>query len=102
MPRIEQLLELLKADPNDSFLRYGVAMEHAKSSQHDLALAEFRELLTRNPDYVAAYFMAGRTCEQKGDIEEAKKFYKDGIATAKKIGDTHAAGEISEALFAIE
>jgi tetratricopeptide (TPR) repeat protein len=101
MPSIDQLLALLKEDPEDTFLRYGVAMEHAKQGEHDLALSEFNELLRRNPDYVAAYFMAGRTCEQKGDIEGAKGFYRNGIATAQRVGDRHAAGEISAALEAI-
>lgn len=102
MPRLEQLLELLKADPNDSFLRYGVAMELAKAGRLEESLAEFSELLKRDPDYVAGYFMAGRTCEQNADNEGAKQFYRDGIATANKVGDSHAASEISAALFAIE
>jgi len=102
MPRLEQLLELLNADPDDSFLRYGVAMEYAKQGEHDKALAEFNELIRRNPDYVAAYFMAGRTCEQKGVPEDAKKFYERGIATAQKVGDHHAAGEMSSALMMLE
>jgi predicted Zn-dependent protease len=102
MPRLDQLLELLKADPNDSFVRYGVAMELAKGGRLEESLTEFRELLKRDPDYVAGYFMAGRTCEQDGDVEGAKKFYRDGIATANRVGDSHASGEISQALFAIE
>ena len=101
MPRLDQLLELLRQDPADSFARYAVAMEYAKLARPDDALAEFRELLRRNPDYVAAYFMAGRTCEQKSDLDSAKDFYRHGIATAQKIGDTHAAGEIADALAAI-
>ena len=102
MPRLDQLLELLKADPTDSFIRYGVAMEYAKLGEHDKALGEFNELLQRDPNYVAGYFMAGRTCEQKGEIEEAKSFYRRGIATAEKVGDHHAAGEMSSALMMIE
>ena len=99
---MEQLLALLKDEPNDAFLRYGVAMEYAKAGRHEESLTEFGELLRRNPDYVAGYFMAGRTCEQKGEVEAAKDFYRKGIAVAKKVGDNHAAGEISEALAAIE
>lgn len=102
MARLEQLLALLKDDPHDAFLRYGVAMEYAKAGRHEEALAEFAELLRRDANYVAGYFMAGRTCEQKGDMESAKVFYRNGIAAAKKIGDHHAAGEISSALMAIE
>jgi Tfp pilus assembly protein PilF len=92
----------LKADPADSFVRYGVAMEYAKAGRLNESLNEFRELLKRDPDYVAGYFMAGRTCEQNADNEGAKKYYRDGIATANRVGDTHAASEISAALFAIE
>lgn len=102
MARLDQLLELLHADPNDSFLRYGVAMEYAKQGEHDKALSTFNELIEQNADYVAAYFMAGRTCEQKDDAEQAKQFYRRGIATAKRVGDDHAAGEMSSALMMLE
>jgi tetratricopeptide (TPR) repeat protein len=102
MPSLDQLLPLLQADPQDSFLRYGVAMEYSKLGRHDDAMREFAELLKAAPDYVPGYFMAGRTCEQMGDVEKAKQYYREGIATAKRTGDTHAAGEISAALMMIE
>lgn len=102
MPRLDQLLDMLKSDPNDTFLRYALAMEYAKLGQHDQALATFDDLIKLNPDYVAAYFMAGRSAEQKEDLELAKTLYKDGIAVANRTGDTHAAGEISTALMMIE
>jgi tetratricopeptide (TPR) repeat protein len=102
MPSLDQLLPLLAAEPKDTFLRYAVAMEYAKLARHDEALKEFNTLLEHTPDYVPAYFMAGRTCEQRGDLESAKTFYKNGIAAAHRTGDTHAASEISGALMAIE
>jgi tetratricopeptide (TPR) repeat protein len=102
MPRLEDLLPMLEKEPGDAFLRYAVAMEYAKLSHHEEALREFTELLKRNPDYVAGYFMAGRTCEQKGDVEAAKRIYREGIAVAQRLGDGHAAGEMSTALMMIE
>jgi len=102
MPSLDQLLPLLAAEPTDPFLRYAVAMEYAKLNRHDDALNEFNQLLQHAPDYVPGYFMAGRTCEQKGDLEAARTFYKNGIAAANRTGDSHAAGEISSALMAIE
>lgn len=102
MPTLDQLLPLLTADPNDAFLRYAVAMEYSRQARPDEALAEFAELARRHPDYVAGYFMAGRTALQKGDTELAKSFYKTGIATAQRIGDKHAASEMSEALLLLE
>jgi tetratricopeptide (TPR) repeat protein len=102
MPTLDQLLPLLEADPKDAFLRYAVAMEYSKQGRHDDALREFAELLKNSPDYVAGYFMAGRTSEQKGDIEQAKQFYRTGISTAERVGDRHAASEISSALMMLE
>jgi len=102
MPTLEQLLPLLAADPNDAFLRYALAMEYAKQSRPDEALAEFAELAKRHPDYVPGYFMAGRAAEQKGDTDLAKTLYKQGIAAAQRTGDTHAAGEISSALMMLD
>ena len=102
MSRLAQLQTFLQAEPNDTFLRYALAMEYAKLDQFEDALREFNTLLTANPNYVPAYFMAGRTCEQNADNESAKTFYKKGIEVATRTGDTHAAAEISSALFAIE
>ena len=102
LPKLEQLLPLLAAEPDDAFLRYAVAMEYAKQSRFKEALAEFAELQRRSPDYVPGYFMGGRTAEQNGDLELAKTLYRQGIEVANKVGDTHAAGEISSALMAIE
>jgi Tfp pilus assembly protein PilF len=102
MPSLDQLLPLLAAEPDDPFLRYAVAMEYARQARPDDALAEFRELLRRHPDYVPGHFMAGRTAEQAGDFDLAKSFYRSGIAAAQKTGDQHAAGEISSALMALE
>jgi tetratricopeptide (TPR) repeat protein len=97
MPSLDQLLPLLAAEPNDSFLRYAVAMEYAKLGRRAEAIVEFAELLGRDPGYVPGYFMAGRTAQQSGDYDAARSFYERGIAAARKAGDSHAADEMSEA-----
>jgi predicted Zn-dependent protease len=102
MPSLEQLQALLAAEPDDSFLRYGVAMEYAKQGRPDEAVAEFAELRRRHPDYVPGYFMGARAHEQAGDIDAAKALYKEGIAVARRTGDEHAAGEMTAALMSIE
>lgn len=101
-PTLEQLLALLDADPADSFTRYAVAMAYSKQGQYDQAVDQFRELLRRDPKYVAAYFMGGRALQQKGDLPAARTMYQDGIAMAKSVGDHHAASEISDALHLLE
>jgi len=102
MPTLAQLLPLLESDPNDAFTRYAVAMAYAKEGKLAEALAQFAELKRRHPDYVPGYFMAGRTAEQSGDAPLAKQLYGEGIAAARRTGDRHAEGEISEALAMLE
>ena len=61
MDRIAMLKEILVGNPDDTFARYGLAMEYANSGQVETALAEFGVLLEKTPDYTAGYFMAAQT-----------------------------------------
>lgn len=86
---------MLAADPANSFARYGLAMEHVKSGALDQAVAEFHRLLSHDPNYSAAYFHGGQTLEKLGRLEEAREFYRRGLAVT---GDPHARAELQAAL----
>lgn len=101
MGRLEQIREMLAQEPHDEFLRYGLAMELAKQERYAEAIAAFEELLKNKPEYVPAYFMAGRTQEQAGEPEQARAWYERGIAMARKVGNHHAADEMTAALEAL-
>lgn len=94
MSRIQALHEILSQDPNNTLARYGLAMEYANAGDVDQALSEFTTLLTANPDYAAAYFMAGQTLAKANRTEDAKRMLTDGIAAANRKGDSHAASEM--------
>jgi len=94
MDRTTTLQEILSQDPNNTLARYGLAMEHSNAGQFDRALEEFGNLLSANPDYPAAYFMAAQTLVKAGRMEEAKKMLTDGIAAAQRKRDSHAASEM--------
>lgn len=49
--RREQIIEMLKDEPNDSFLLYGLAMEHQSAGEEEQALKVFGDLMDSNPDY---------------------------------------------------
>lgn len=100
-PRREQIEEMLALDPDDSFLRYGLAMEHASAGDDAAAVACLRELLRRDPDYVPAYLQAGQALMRLGDDEPAREMLKSGIAVATRKGDAHAAGEMTNFLQAL-
>ena len=78
-PRMAQIEALLAEDPDDAFLRYGLAMEYRNAGDLEGAVREFRELIAVNPDYAYAYFHGGQTLEKLGRLEEAGEMYRAGI-----------------------
>jgi tetratricopeptide (TPR) repeat protein len=98
MDRIAMLTEILAANPGDAFARYGLALEYSKAGQIEQSLAEFKTLLDKNPDYTPGYFMAAQTLAGASRIAEAKKLLVDGIASARRTGNSHAQGEMTAML----
>jgi len=98
MDRLAMLNEILAQNPNDAFARYGLAMEYSKSGQVERALEEFAKLLSTHPDYTAGYFMAAQTLVTANRVDEAKKKLVEGIASARRSGNTHAQSEMTAML----
>ncbi len=99
--RRQQLEEMLAEDPNDPFLRYGLAMEHANAGAHEEAASCLRELIQLHPDYIPAYFHAGTALLELGRDGEAREVLRAGITVAVAKGDGHAAGEMEQLLGSI-
>src|ERR1035438_3830263 len=95
MDRIAMLNEILAADPEDSFARYGLAMEYSKAGQIEQALQEYKTLIGKNPDYTPAYFMAAPTLARASRLDEAKRMLVDGISSARRTGNAHAQSEMT-------
>lgn len=98
MGRLEDLQRLLEQDPANTRLQYMLAMEYLSQSRPAEAVEALRSLLDREPGYVPAYYQAGRACEQAGDFDAARDFYRRGIDAARRAGDAHAASELQAAL----
>jgi hypothetical protein len=96
--RREKLEAMLADDPRDVFLRYAIALELEKEGDHAGSLSRLAELRRDNPPYVPAYFMAAQQMVAQDQIAEARALLRDGIEEARRQGDTHAAGEMSELL----
>ncbi|MGA2358831.1 MAG: tetratricopeptide repeat protein [Terriglobales bacterium] len=63
MDRIAMLSEILTANPEDLFARYGLALEYSKAGQIEQALQEFKALIAKNPDYTPARAASMRPSE---------------------------------------
>jgi predicted Zn-dependent protease len=96
--RKEQILEMLREDPNDAFLLYGLAMEHLGQNEESQAVKVFTDLIQRNPEYPPGYLQLGQLQARLGKEEQARMTYQSGIAVARKVGDAHAAGEMENFL----
>jgi Tfp pilus assembly protein PilF len=100
--RLEKLQQMLAREPEDTFLLYGIAMEHRKLNDARAALA-FLDRVTRiDPGYCYAYHQKGLVHESQGDLDQARAAYREGIQAAIKKGDDHARGEIEAALAMID
>ena len=100
--RKDKIVAMLADDPEDLFLRYGLAMELQKEGEHGESLTLLDELMQQEPPYVPAYFMAAQQLAQLSRIPEAQATARTGIEVAVAQQDLHAAGEMREFLATLE
>ena len=96
--RLEMLTQMVQQDPNNTFARYGLAMEYLNGGDPAKAVEEFETLLRQDENYAAAYFHGGQALEKLGKIVEARDMYERGIEAATRKGDGHTRAEIEAAL----
>jgi Tfp pilus assembly protein PilF len=98
MNRLAALLEMLAESPNDSFLRYGIALEYAKADDRKKAIQLIEELIVDQPEYLGAYYQLGQYYEQENESEKAADIYQRGMTLAEKQGNKKTLGELKTAL----
>jgi predicted Zn-dependent protease len=98
MDRTAMLKEILQENPEDTFARYGLAMEYSKAGDVDAAMQEFHQLLQQSPDYTPGYFMAAQALARAERTEEARQMLRDGIASAVRTNNAHARSEMEAML----
>ena len=96
--RLEKLQKLLERDPKDTFLLYGIALEHKKLGDAGTAIEFLDRVIAADAGYCYAYYQKGLIHESTGDLEAARTSYRAGIDAARKTGDAHAQSEIQAAL----
>ena len=94
MPSRLQLEELLKSDPDDTFLLYAHAKACASEGDAAMAYQQFDAVLQRDPKHVATYFQKGQVLADNGQTQEAIAIVTQGIRVAQEVGDAHAEGEM--------
>jgi tetratricopeptide (TPR) repeat protein len=100
--RLEFLQDTLAIDPENTFVRYGLAMELQNAGRATEAWTHFDHLLTHHPDYSAAYFQAAMLLIKLHRPEEARKVLERGIDVTGRQGNSHAQSELRAALDDLE
>ncbi len=106
-PRMLQIEAMLAEDPDDEFLRYGLAMEHANAGEDAAAATVLQELIALHPakPYIPAFLMAAQALLRAGDDVAAASVLKAGIDASTRAATPdalHARGELQGLLSTIE
>ena len=104
-PRMERIEAMLADDPDDAFLRYGLAMEHASAGDDASCAAVLGDLIARDASYIPAYLQAGQALVRLDRIADACDVLKLGLEASARVGTAdalHARGEMQGLLSSIE
>jgi len=92
--RLEKLLEFIKNEPGDEFLKYALATEYLRLNDTDRALEYYEDLVNNNPGYVGTYYHLGKLYEALNRKAEAVAIYEKGMKIAREKRDNHALSEL--------
>lgn len=85
----------LAENPEDTFLRYGVALQCLREGDLEEGRERLLALIGDHPDdQVAAYQQLGQSYLDTGESERAAETLRLGIGKARARGDAHAAAEM--------
>ncbi|MDX1640444.1 MAG: tetratricopeptide repeat protein [Balneolaceae bacterium] len=96
--KIRELAESLQKNPDDTFIKFALALELLKKDDVTKAKVLFESVLKQDPDYLGVYYHLGKLYERLGRFEDAKKLFKDGLKVAEKQENERTALELKDAL----
>ncbi|MFM7485603.1 MAG: tetratricopeptide repeat protein [Cytophagales bacterium] len=91
--RVQMLKSLIQEDPNDPFLRYGLAMETAKVDPAE-AVQLFDHILSQFPNYLPTYYQAAVLHIEGKGYDKAKRVLQAGIELAMSKGEMKTISEL--------
>ena len=95
--RLEQVIDLLKDEPQDAFLNHALAMEYIAAGNDALATEIMQKVLRLHPDHTGTYYHLGHALLRQGNREEAQQVWTDGIARCKALKKQHHLAELQSA-----
>ena len=84
--RIEAFEAMLKDQPDEVMIWYGLGNEYFKLERWADAANALRQVVRLNPNYTAAYQMLGSALMGAGLSDEARRAWTQGIEAGKRTG----------------
>jgi predicted Zn-dependent protease len=84
--RIDAFTAMLKDQPDNEMIWYGLASEYTKLAQWPETVEALRNVIRIKPDYTSAYQMLGTALANAGKLAEARAVWTQGIAIADRTG----------------
>jgi predicted Zn-dependent protease len=97
LDRLSQLKTMLAETPDDPFLKYGIALEIAKTNYQE-GITKLKELTRNHPEYLASYYRIGALLSNNNQEAEAIVYLLEGLHLAKVQNEVLAAREIQALL----
>ncbi len=96
--RLEALERMLGNRPDDTRLRFGVALEYLKSGRMEDGVRELRRYLSEADDEGNGWGRLGAALLELGRDEEAREAYRAGMRAAEQHGHPTMAEEFRQIL----
>lgn len=84
--RIDAFTAMLKDQPDNEMIWYGLANEHTKLGNWAEAADALRNVIRLKPDYTSAYQLLGSALLNLGELEEARRVWQAGVEIANRTG----------------
>jgi len=96
--KIKELAANVKANPDDSFAKFVLALEFIKQDDLEKARLFFENIYQNDPEYVGVYYHLGKLYERMEQLEKASKIYREGIEAAAAQNEKRTLKELKESL----
>lgn len=86
-PKIEQFKKVLKLDPEDETLWFGLGKAYMSEENWEEAITTLEQCIRVKPQYSAAYYALAQSLHRNQAFEKCRTVCTEGIAVATKNGD---------------
>ena len=97
-PRIEMLKQFLSEDPQDDFSQYALALELEKAGKSSDAIVHLEQIISRNPEYLAAYYQLGNLLGKLQNPDKAITIFQQGMSIAVRQKNLKTMNELQSAI----